>query len=86
MPEVSARRTAVIVGPGNQADSGSENVGSLNSITTDIPQVSLAGAVDAILEVGRQRRVLLDQLRSALESGKDAEALQLARLLCGFEK
>ena len=86
MPEVSARRTAVIGSPCNLAESGSENVESVISKTAEIPQISLAGVVDTILEVGCQRRVLLDQLRSALESGRDAEALQLARLLCGFEK
>lgn len=51
--------------------------------TSDLP-VSLNGVVDAILEVGRQRKALLDQLRSALQSGNDAEALRLARQLCGL--
>jgi hypothetical protein len=45
---------------------------------------SLSGVVDAILEVNRQRKSLLDQLRAALQSGKDAEALQLARQFCGL--
>lgn len=45
---------------------------------------SLSGVVDAILEVSRQRKALLNQLRSALQSGNNAEALQLARQLCGL--
>ena len=53
------------------------------SETSDLP-TSLNGLVDAILEVSRQRKVLLDQLRFALQSGNDAEALRLARQLCGL--
>jgi len=48
------------------------------------PPTSLAGFVDAILEVGHQRKLLLDQVRSALISGNDAEALSYARRLCGL--
>lgn len=44
----------------------------------------MSGVVDAILEVGRQRNLLLTQLRSALESGAEREALILARRLCGL--
>jgi conjugal transfer/entry exclusion protein len=50
---------------------------------TAIP-MSVSGVVDAILEVSRQRKPLLDQLRSVLQSGDDAKALQLARQLCGL--
>ncbi len=46
--------------------------------------IALSGIVDAILEVSRQRKSLLDQLRSALQSDNDAKALQLARQLCGL--
>jgi hypothetical protein len=46
--------------------------------------IVVSGVVDAILEVSRQRKFLLDQLRSALQSGNDAGALQLARQLCGL--
>jgi len=49
-----------------------------------LPAISLSGIVDAIQEVGLQRKVLLDQLRSALESGNDAEALRIARKYCGL--
>ena len=45
---------------------------------------SISGIVDAILEVGRQRSALLTQLRVALESGAEREALTLARRLCGL--
>lgn len=45
---------------------------------------SLSGVVDAILEVGRQRKAILDHLRSALQSGATEEVLALARQLCGL--
>ena len=45
---------------------------------------AISGIVDAILEVGRQRNTLLAQLRIALESGKEKEALNFARRLCGL--
>jgi hypothetical protein len=48
------------------------------------PDVSLSGIVDAILEVGRQRKIVLNQLRAALQSGDDRQALALARQLCGL--
>jgi hypothetical protein len=46
---------------------------------------NISGAVDAILEVGRQRKAVLDHLRAALQSGDDSQALDLARELCGLE-
>jgi len=49
-----------------------------------VTSIALSGVVDAILEVSRQRKALLDQLRAALQSGNNAEALQLARELCGL--
>jgi hypothetical protein len=54
------------------------------SIETLSPPVSVAGVVDAILDVSRQRKALLDQARSALLSGDDAAALRCTRLLCGL--
>lgn len=45
---------------------------------------SVSGIVDAILEVGRQRKTLLAQLRIALEASNEGEALNLARRLCGL--
>lgn len=50
-----------------------------------ISEPNTAGIVDAILEVGRQRAALLEELRAALESRDDSKALQLARRLCGLE-
>lgn len=47
--------------------------------------IALSGIVDAILEVSRQRKLLLDELRFALQSDKNDEALQLARKLCGLQ-
>jgi hypothetical protein len=63
-----------------------EDTGRPNSATRVAPEVSLSGLVDAILEVGRQRKVLLDQVRCALVSGNDAEALRFARQLCGIHE
>jgi hypothetical protein len=62
---------------------GEEEPGSTISAVTSFPQ-SLSGVVDAILEVGTQRKSLLSQLRSELASGHDSEALGLARRLCGL--
>ena len=50
-----------------------------------IGEQNITGAVDAILEVGRQRKAVLEQLRAALQSGNDLEALNLARQLCGLQ-
>jgi hypothetical protein len=58
--------------------------GRADSRTKLASDVSLSGLVDAILEVGTQRKLLLDQVRSALVSGDDAEALRFARQLCGL--
>jgi hypothetical protein len=41
------------------------------------------GIVDAVLDVGRQRRWLFEQLRAALESGDETKALSVAKVLCG---
>jgi hypothetical protein len=49
-----------------------------------VPQMSLSGVVDAILEVGNQRKLLFGQMRSALVSGNNSEALGFARQLCGL--
>lgn len=42
------------------------------------------GVVDAILEVGQQRKAVLAQLRVALESGDSCAVLNLAKRLCGL--
>jgi hypothetical protein len=47
-------------------------------------KVSVTGVVDAILEVGRQRKSLFDQMRSALLSRDDAEVIRCAGQLCGL--
>ena len=46
--------------------------------------LTLSGVTDAILEVGRQRKALLDQMRGALQSGDTEQVLRLARYLCGL--
>jgi hypothetical protein len=45
---------------------------------------SLSGVVEAIREVGRQRKELLDQLRGALQSGNSEKALVLAHQVRGL--
>jgi hypothetical protein len=47
--------------------------------------LNISGAVDAILEVGRQRKAVLEELRAALQSGNDLQALDIARQLCGLQ-
>jgi len=47
--------------------------------------VELSCVVDAILEVGRERNALLQQLRVALESGDTIAALDLAGSLVGLK-
>lgn len=61
-----------------------EEAGPAVSMATDDRQMSYSGIVDAILHVSRQRKSLLDQLRAALLSGDDSEALGFARHLCGL--
>ncbi|HUN83888.1 MAG TPA: hypothetical protein VMU48_05880 [Terracidiphilus sp.] len=46
--------------------------------------ISLSGIVEAILEVGRQRKSILEQMRAALLSGDNATALRFARQMCGL--
>jgi hypothetical protein len=50
------------------------------------PKASLSGVVDAIQLVGKQRNALFLKLRTALDTGNDDEALNLARELCGLER
>lgn len=47
--------------------------------------LQVSGVVDAVLEVGRQRKAVLDKMRAALQSGDDSGALKLARQLCGLQ-
>lgn len=49
------------------------------------PSQELGGVVDAILAVGNERKGILNEMRSALISGHDSEALGLARRLCGLK-
>jgi len=57
---------------------------SITPVDSEHDGHSISGIVDAILEIGRQRNTLLSYLRIALESGKEREALNLARRLCGL--
>jgi hypothetical protein len=57
---------------------------STESIAKVPPPLCVTGVVDAILEVGSQRKALLNQIRSALLAGEDADAIRLARQLCGL--
>ena len=66
------------------ARGGSEQIGHTISLAGLRPPISISGLVDAILEVGNRRKALLSQLRSALLSSNDFEALVLARQICGL--
>jgi hypothetical protein len=46
---------------------------------------NLRGLVDAAIEIACKRRKTLNRLRAALEIHDDAEALRVARELCGLE-
>jgi len=61
-----------------------ESATSLSPVDAQYHGHAISGVVDAILEVGRERNKLLAQLRAALESGKERDALNLARRLCGL--
>jgi hypothetical protein len=43
----------------------------------------LTGVIEAALEIARKRRDTLALLRAALDEGRDADALKIARDLCG---
>jgi hypothetical protein len=45
---------------------------------------TFCGVVDAILEVGRQRKEILSQMKAALQSGQEKVVVDLARQLCGL--
>ena len=53
---------------------------------TSAEPVALSGIVEAIQKAGHERKLLLAELRIALQSGRNDEALQLARRLCGLQR
>jgi hypothetical protein len=65
-----------------RSNSTKESATSLSPVDSAHHDHSLSGVVDAILEVGRQRKALLAQLRIALEAGNDGGALNLATFRC----
>lgn len=46
--------------------------------------ISVNGVIDAIMEVGAQRTALLGNMRRALMTGNEKQALSFARQLCGL--
>jgi hypothetical protein len=46
---------------------------------------ALKGVIDAAIEIADARREILRRMRNALMAGDNAEALNLARELCGLE-
>ena len=73
--------------PATSSHLGESGQGAADPImepTADTQKIPVSGIVDAILEVGRQRNALLTQLRAALQSDQDNEALAIARQLCGI--
>jgi hypothetical protein len=61
-----------------------EDAGNTIATARTLRQMPLTGVVDAILEVGNQRKAILGRLRSALVCGNDSEAIGFARQLCGL--
>ena len=61
-----------------------EDVGGTVSSANTLRQIPLSGVVEAILEVGNQRKTVLSRLRAALVCGNDSEALCFARQICGL--
>ncbi len=47
-------------------------------------ETQVDAVVNAIVEVGRQRKAVLDKMRAALEAGDERAALLCARELCGL--
>jgi len=45
---------------------------------------NLGGMLDAAMEIGAARRETLRRMRAAFQQGNEAEALKLARQLCGL--
>jgi hypothetical protein len=48
-------------------------------------EANLKGILEVALQIAAKRREILTQLRAALESGRNQEALALARQLCGLD-
>ena len=48
-------------------------------------EANLKGILETALQIAAKRREILTRLRAALESGRNQEALALARRLCGLE-
>jgi hypothetical protein len=48
------------------------------------PEIALGGLLDAAMQIGAARREILHKMRAAFEQGNEAEALKLARQLCGL--
>jgi len=44
----------------------------------------LGGVLDAAMQIGAGRREILRKMRAAFQQGNEAEALKLARQLCGL--
>jgi hypothetical protein len=64
---------------GTGATAGSATITRPTSVA-GIPEL-----VERALEISANRRQTLERLRTALEQGNDAEALQIAKELCGLE-
>ena len=47
-------------------------------------EANLKGILEAALQIAAKRREILTRLRAALESGRNQDALALARQLCGL--
>jgi hypothetical protein len=50
------------------------------------PQQLSEDDIIAIVAIGRQQALLMDQLQAALEASNELEALRVARIMVGLEK
>jgi hypothetical protein len=59
---------------------GADWTQELKKVTSEF---DVSGLLDIALEIAKKDEKLMEQLTAALVAGNDAEALRLARLLCG---
>ena len=92
------KHRAETTGSNKQEQIGGATVGRINTCSSKRTEAvktvdteekieirNLNGLIDAAIEIGRERRDVLQRMKVALESGNDAEALRFARQLCGLE-
>ena len=67
------------------ADQGTRATAGAATTTGSDALAGVPELVERALEISANRRQTLERLRTALEQGTNAEAIQIARELCGLE-